>query len=65
VGTGRSSRVFSSTGKYGYHKPLPIEALKLRALSPPDWLLHVDPDLEAMAEAQGYAFRAGPRPRVD
>jgi predicted DNA-binding transcriptional regulator YafY len=38
---------------------------KLRALSPPDWLLHVDPDLEAMAEAQGFAFRAGPRPRVD
>lgn len=38
---------------------------KLRALSPPDWLLHVDPDLEALAEAQGYAFRAGPRPRVD
>lgn len=38
---------------------------KLRALSPPDWLVHVDPDLEAMAEAQGYAFRAGPRPRVD
>jgi len=38
---------------------------KLRALSPPDWLVHVDPDLESMAEAQGYAFRAGPRPRVD
>lgn len=38
---------------------------KLRALSPPDWLLRVDPDLEAMAEAQGFAFRAGPRPRVD
>jgi len=38
---------------------------KLRALSPPDWLLRVDPDLEAMAEAQGFAFRAGPRPRID
>ncbi|HPG26539.1 MAG: WYL domain-containing protein [Spirochaetaceae bacterium] len=38
---------------------------KLRALSPPDWLVHVDPDLEAIVEAQGVAFRAGPRPRVD
>jgi predicted DNA-binding transcriptional regulator YafY len=38
---------------------------KLRALSPPDWLVHVDPDLEAMVEAEGFAFRAGPRPRVD
>ncbi|HEB91366.1 MAG TPA: WYL domain-containing protein [Deltaproteobacteria bacterium] len=38
---------------------------KLRALSPPDWLVHVDPDLEALVEAQGYAFRAGPRPKVD
>jgi len=38
---------------------------KLRALSPPSWLLHVDPDLEAMTEAQGFAFRAGPRPRID
>lgn len=38
---------------------------KLRTLSPPAWLLHVDPDLEALVEAQGFAFRAGPRPRID
>jgi predicted DNA-binding transcriptional regulator YafY len=38
---------------------------KLRALSKPDWLRKVDPDLEALAEAQGFAFRAGPRPRID
>jgi len=38
---------------------------KLRSASRPEWLLHVDPDLEALGEAQGFAFRAGPRPRVD
>jgi len=38
---------------------------KLRALSRPEWLRKVDPDLEALAEAQGFAFRAGPRPRLD
>lgn len=40
-------------------------ARKLRALSPPEWLLHVDPDLEAMTEAHGFAYRAGPRPRIE
>jgi len=52
-GDGRLAQEISAVGR------------KLRALSPPDWLVHVDPDLEAIAEAQGYAFRAGPRPRVD
>ncbi len=52
-GDGRLAHELSAVGR------------KLRALSPPDWLVHVDPDLEAMAEAQGYAFRAGPRPRVN
>lgn len=38
---------------------------KLRALLPQEWLVRVDPDLKTIAEAQGYAFRAGLRPRVD
>lgn len=38
---------------------------KLRALSAPEWLRHLDPDLEALAQAQGFACRPGPRPRVD
>lgn len=38
---------------------------KLRSQSRPEWLRRVDPDLEALSEAQGFAFRAGPRPRID
>lgn len=40
-------------------------AAKLRSLSRPEWLLHVDPDVEALTEAFGFAWRAGPRPRLD
>jgi predicted DNA-binding transcriptional regulator YafY len=40
-------------------------AAKLRSLSRPEWLLHVDPDVEALSEALGFAWRAGPRPRLD
>jgi len=40
-------------------------AAKLRSLSRPEWLLHVDPDVEALSEALGFAWRAGPRPRID
>lgn len=38
---------------------------KLRALSSPDWMRRLDPDLEALSQAQGFACRPGPRPRID
>jgi predicted DNA-binding transcriptional regulator YafY len=38
---------------------------KVRALMQPAAQRHVDPDLEALIEAQGHAMRPGPRPRVD
>jgi len=61
----RASRLADREGERRLAQELDALGRKLRALSPPDWLVHVDPDLEAMAEAQGFAFRAGPRPRVD
>jgi predicted DNA-binding transcriptional regulator YafY len=38
---------------------------KLRATSDRTWLRRVDPDLEALTEAQGFALRPGPRPKID
>lgn len=61
----RAGRLAEREGDRRLAREVESVSRKLRAMSPPDWLLHVDPDLEAMAEAQGYAFRAGPRPRVD
>jgi predicted DNA-binding transcriptional regulator YafY len=37
---------------------------KLRALMKPNTLTKVDPDLEALTEAEGIAMRPGPRPRI-
>ncbi len=39
-------------------------AAKLKALLRPDVARRVDPDLEALLEAEGLAMRPGPRPRV-
>lgn len=39
-------------------------AAKLRALLRPDVARRVEPDLEALLEAEGLAMRPGPRPRV-
>lgn len=61
----RAGRLAEREGEERLALELDSVGRKLRALSPPDWLLHVDPDLEAMSEAQGFAFRAGPRPRID
>ena len=38
---------------------------KLRALLRPDVARRVEPDLEALLEAEGLAARPGPRPRID
>ena len=38
---------------------------KLRALLKPDVARKVEPDLEAMLEAEGLATRPGPRPKID
>jgi predicted DNA-binding transcriptional regulator YafY len=38
---------------------------KLRALLKPDIARRVEPDLEALLEAEGLAARPGPRPRID
>lgn len=38
---------------------------KLRALLRPEVARRVEPDLEALLEAEGLAMRAGPRPRID
>lgn len=38
---------------------------KLRALLKPDMARKVEPDLEALLEAEGLAMRPGPRPRID
>ncbi len=40
-------------------------AAKLKALLKPDVARRVEPDLEALLEAEGLAMRPGPRPRVD
>jgi predicted DNA-binding transcriptional regulator YafY len=61
----RAERLAEREGDASLARDMADIGHKLRALSPPDWLLRVDPDLEAMAEAQGFAFRAGPRPRID
>ena len=37
---------------------------KVRALMKPDIARKVEPDLEAMLEAEGLAMRPGPRPRI-
>lgn len=61
----RAARLAEREGDRGLAREVSGISRKLRALSPPDWLLHVDPDLEAMSEAEGFAFRAGPRPRIE
>lgn len=38
---------------------------KLRALLRPDLARRLEPDVEALIEAQGFAMRPGPHPRVD
>lgn len=38
---------------------------KLRALMKPAKLARIEPDLEALTEAEGLAMRPGPRPRID
>ncbi|PCI41483.1 MAG: WYL domain-containing protein [Rhodospirillaceae bacterium] len=38
---------------------------KIQALMSPQELLRMDPDLEALTEAEGYAMRPGPRPKLD
>jgi len=38
---------------------------KLRALMRPDVARRVEPDMEALLEAEGLAMRPGPRPRID
>lgn len=40
-------------------------AAKLKALMPRTALARIEPDFEAMAEAEGLAWRPGPRPLVD
>jgi predicted DNA-binding transcriptional regulator YafY len=40
-------------------------AAKLKALMRPDVARKVEPDLEALLEAEGLAMRPGPRPRID
>jgi len=40
-------------------------AAKLKALLKPDVARKVEPDLEALLEAEGLAMRPGPRPRID
>lgn len=37
---------------------------KLKALMPPETQRRIEPDLEALSEAEGIAMRPGPRPRV-
>jgi predicted DNA-binding transcriptional regulator YafY len=38
---------------------------KLRAVMPPEHARRVEPDVEALLEAEGLACRPGPRPRLD
>lgn len=38
---------------------------KLRAMMKPATLARIEPDLEALTEAEGLAMRPGPRPRID
>ncbi len=42
-----------------------IALSKLRALMKPATLARIEPDLEALTEAEGLAMRPGPRPRID
>jgi predicted DNA-binding transcriptional regulator YafY len=40
-------------------------ATKLKALIKPPALARIEPDLEALTEAEGFAMRPGPRPKID
>lgn len=44
--------------------PLDAAAAKLRAMSRPEHLRRVEPDLEVLMEAEGSALRPGPRPQL-
>lgn len=37
---------------------------KLKALMPPDVARRTEPDIDALLEAEGYAMRPGPKPRI-
>ena len=37
---------------------------KLKVLMPPDMARRTEPDIDAMLEAEGFAMRAGPRPKI-
>lgn len=37
---------------------------KIRALTPPDVARRTEPDIDALLEAEGFAMRPGPRPRI-
>lgn len=47
-----------------YAKNLKAIVLKLKSITKPEMLRRIEPDLEAILEAEGYAMRAGPRPNI-
>ena len=58
-------RLFERDNREDEAAELVTLAAKLKALLKPDVARRVEPDLEALLEAEGLAMRPGPRPRID
>lgn len=62
----RSARVLMEhEGRIDAADRLTTLEAKIHALMSPKELLRTEPDLEALTEAEGYAMRPGPRPKLD
>ncbi|EME67890.1 transcriptional regulator [Paramagnetospirillum caucaseum] len=60
-----ATRLFERDNREDEAAELATLGAKLRALLKPDVARRVEPDLEALLEAEGLAMRPGPRPRID
>ena len=59
------AREYAARGETDRAGLLRDAATTLRALMRPDTLRRVEPDIEALMQAEGIAMRPGPRPRLD
>ena len=60
----RAAKMFDAAGQPDRARRLTDLRLKLRALLPPDVARRTEPDIDALLEAEGFAMRPGPKPRV-
>lgn len=60
-----AARLLERDNREGEAAELATLGAKLRALLKPELARKVEPDLEALLEAEGLAMRPGPKPRID